>query len=99
MTFSVRISDKDANVDDLKEQIKKKKHPAFELFPADALDLWKVSIPDDKVMKTTHLCDLKPKQDPLRGVKRLDHLFPDTPDWRDEHIHVIVRPPGIVGVS
>lgn len=76
------------------------------IFHADTLDLWNVSIPDDKisipddkvsipdneVLITTHLCDLQPQQVSLQGVRILDKVSPSTLKWQAEHIHIIILP-------
>lgn len=98
--FSVRITDEDTNVDDLKHKIKEDKQVeqvAFRDISADTLELWNVSVPGNEVLKTNRLRDLRLKQGPLRGVKKLVNLFPDTP--RNDHLHIIVQLPHIAGAS
>lgn len=94
--FSVRISDEDSNVDDLKEKIKEKKRPAFDRIPADTLKLWNVSISPKKISET-HLRELTPPLESLDPLEQLSRLFPHTP--QKDHLHIIVQPPRTAGVS
>lgn len=90
--FSVRISDEDSNVDDLKEKIKEKKRAAFDHIPADTLKLWNVSI-SPKKFSEARLRELTPPLESLDSLEELSWLFPDTP--QKDHLHIIVQPPRV----
>ena len=93
--FTVQVLGTD-NVSILKKAIKEEKCPLFNHVTADTLDLWNVSVPVQELSET-HLHDLQPEHAPLVPVKRLGGLYPKAP--LEEHLHIIVRPPDIAGVS
>ncbi|KAE9392048.1 hypothetical protein BT96DRAFT_754297, partial [Gymnopus androsaceus JB14] len=93
--FTVQILETD-NVATLKEKIKEKNHTAFQHIDAHTLDLWNVSIPVEELSEP-HLHDLQPARAPLLPVKKLRGLFLNT--LPEEHLHIIVRPPGIAGLN
>jgi hypothetical protein len=81
--FSVKISSTESVIA-LKKAIKEKK-VALQHIDADALTLWKVSIPVDDVFE-----EKVKLQDKLLPVKRLSHLF-NQPD--DQDLHIVVQFP------
>jgi hypothetical protein len=85
--FLVKIL-KTATVGTLKKVIKEEKKVALQHVDADALSLWKVSIPVDRRIKEK----VKVKDEQvLLSVKRLSHLFENQPD--DQHLHIVVQFP------
>src|SRR3954469_6654849 len=89
--FKIRI-DKDLDVADLKDEIKKKKAPEFDNFAADKLTLWKVDIPyNDDAVKQLVLEEniVIKKMSPISKVGKYYHGDP-----ADECIHVVIEPPG-----
>ena len=77
----------------LKKCIKEENKPAFDHVPAKALDCWKVSISDIHNLPE-NISDVQGvKEGPLSPMKRLMSVFSDVP--KDEHIHIIVKPPTI----
>ncbi|KIL62834.1 hypothetical protein M378DRAFT_108009 [Amanita muscaria Koide BX008] len=73
-------------VADLRKEIKKEKTPALDDRPADALRLWKVSIPiDDNFHEKATIPDEKP----LLPVKKLSTVFPKPPVLK--HLHIMVK--------
>ena len=88
--FPIEIA-KSKTVGALRKAIKDEKRPAFDYVPADALLLWKVSIPvnrslDENLSKLDFV-----DEGSLLPVKRLSGVFSDQPE--DEHIHIVVRVP------
>jgi hypothetical protein len=90
--FSVKIASTEF-VDSLKDAIKAKKSPDFDAFPADNLDLYKVSIPiedfDAKLANARSPEQVKGAQE-LLPTTRLRNLFSSI---EEDHIHVILRRP------
>jgi hypothetical protein len=83
--FSVKIASTESVIA-LKKAIKDEKMVALQHIDADALTLWKVSIPvDDGFEEKVKL------QDELLPVKRLSRLFPNQPD--DQDLHIVVQFP------
>lgn len=91
---------KEMTVGDLKEKIRNKKHPRFEKFTADELNLWKVNIPLRSpgdpildVLKDDPMADIERA---LKGVKLTDPLCDIGECWQEpppkHNIHVIVKP-------
>ncbi|RHZ77226.1 hypothetical protein Glove_184g103 [Diversispora epigaea] len=95
--FSVKIKKKET-VDDLKEAIKKKKHPEFESFASDRLTLWKVNIPFNTPNDKQDALEKDPNVD-ISTVLEGDELSPmdyineyfDKPARK--HLHIIVELP------
>jgi hypothetical protein len=86
--FSVEIAN-NKPVSALRKAIKEEKQVALEHVDADALRLWKVSIPVDKDFEdSVNKLELKDEEE-LSPVKRLSIL--DEP--QDGHLHVVVRSP------
>jgi hypothetical protein len=94
------------NIGHLKDAIKAKKKPAFDHIPADALELWKVSVhcfdasrsaPEhwqvDVLAEDSAIRNISlDGVKPLPSVKRLSGLFEQDPI--DEHVHIVIgRPP------
>ncbi|KAM6494870.1 hypothetical protein JOM56_009493 [Amanita muscaria] len=73
-------------VADLRKEIKKEKTPALDDRPADALRLWKVSIPIDDIF---HEKATIPDEKPLLAVKKLSTVFTEAPVL--EHLHIMVK--------
>ena len=90
--FAIDI-DGTKKVSALKKAIKEKKKPVFDHVPADALEVFEVSIPDGDGLDA-ELKRFRPEdhRDHLLAspVKRLKDVFGDP---KDEHLHVIVAPP------
>jgi hypothetical protein len=92
--FNIKIPD-GAKVSDLKEAIMDKKKNTFQRIDADALHIFKVSLPDEDDL-LTKLQYFRPQHDPDNGVqhlvptKRLKAFFEDV---EDGHVHVIVNGP------
>ena len=85
--FTIEIANT-KNVSTLKDAIKEKKQPAFDHVPADALVLWKVSLPvDDKLEE--NFPDLA-GETPLSPVNKLSKVFSDVDDM---HLHIVVGRP------
>ena len=91
--FPIEIAES-KTVGALRKAIKDEKRPAFDYVPADALLLWKVSIPvnrslDENLSKLDFV-----DEGSLLPVKRLSGVFSDQPE--EEHLHIVVRapPPG-----
>ena len=80
----------------LKKAIKEEKTPQLDHLPADALTLWKVSIPVEEI--DTRLRYFQPRDDLDNGVYQLSpmdelsDIFQDKPPRK--HIHIVVQPPG-----
>ena len=74
----------------LKDLVKEEHKPALDHVPANALDLWQVSIPeeDDEGLKDFVLEDSKM----LRPMRKISSVFEGDP--LEYHIHIIVRVPG-----
>ena len=88
--FPIEIAER-KTVGALKDVIKDKKEHAFRHVDADALLLWKVSIPVNRSL-TENLSKLDFVDDgSLLPVKRLSGVFSDQPE--DEHLHIVVRVP------
>src|SRR4051812_7642429 len=86
--------DKDSDVADLKDEIKKKKSPKFDDIPADELTLWQVDISynDEDTVKQLALeeTDVIKKMSP---VSEIGEYFESAPTKK--HIHVVIEcPPG-----
>jgi hypothetical protein len=85
------------DVGTLKDYIKEKKKPQLDQLPANALKLWKVSIPIGEV--DTRLPAFQPVEDRSNGVLRLSpgddliDVFPDGPPRKQIHIIVQVSSP------
>ena len=90
--FPIEIAER-KTVGALKDAIKDKKEHAFQHVDADALLLWKVSIPVNRNL-TENLSKLDfADEGSLLPVKRLSGVFSD--QTKDEHLHIVVRlPPG-----
>jgi len=79
----------------LKKAIKEEKTPQLDHLPADALTLWKVSIPVEEI--DTRLRYFQPRDDLDNGVYQLSpmdelsDIFQDKPPRK--HIHIIVQVP------
>ena len=93
--FPVKIANTES-VGALKDAIKEKKKPIFNHVPADALDIFRVSIPVDEELDAA-LQSFRLEHDPQNGVhhlsvpvKRLKGVFGGP---IEEHIHVLVKRP------
>ncbi|GJJ75325.1 hypothetical protein EMPS_07683 [Entomortierella parvispora] len=91
--FKVRIVNKDADVDDLKDSIILKKPSAFEHIDANDLIIWRATIPVDKTSEkkckiTIDALENKTELDNPRT--RLSEIFPENPD---ESTYVVVERP------
>lgn len=82
------------NISVLKEVIKDKKKPIFDHVPADALKLFKDSLPvdDDLDAKLTRFRP-EDKGDRRRLSSAVERLRDAFGDATDNHLHVIVLPP------
>ena len=87
-TFTVEIPKNEA-IDILKDRIKEKKAPHFNHIAASDLDLWQVSFPIDDLHSNILPPTVGPK---MRPNRLLSDAFPSELD--NNHIHVVVRPPG-----
>ena len=87
--FPVKI-ERGESVGVLQELVKEKKKPTLDHVPADALDLWQVSIlqVDDEGLNDFVLDDSKM----LRSTREISSVFEGDP--LRGHIHIIVRVPG-----
>jgi len=75
----------------LREAIKDKKKNVFQHVDADALVLWKVSIPVDRNLKG-EINNLElPDEESLSPVEELSEIFSGVPIRK--HLHIIVRSP------
>src|SRR5271168_4915254 len=92
--FPVKVESTES-VGTLKDMIKKKKEPLFDLVPADTLVLWKVSIfsDDDGLQRRIEDLNLVEEQSLRRPAARLSKIFSDPVE--DEHVHILVRPPRV----
>ena len=88
--FTVKIGN-DESVSTLKEEIWKKKKPAFDHVPADTLVIWKVSIPIDDDLDPLDTLNLSEEQKLRRPATRLLKVFPHP--LEEELIHIIVQSP------
>ena len=77
-------------VADLKEAIKEKKHPGFKHVPADALDLWKVSIPLDGDFNK-HFAEINLVDE--NSMLPLEKLSAFSSELTEGNIHIIVKDP------
>jgi Crinkler effector protein N-terminal domain len=85
--FSVEISNTKP-ISALKDAIKDKQQLTLRDIEANALKLWKVSVPvDDNFTENVQELDLKDK-DSLSSVDRLSSCFSD--NLVDGHVHIIV---------
>ena len=81
------------DVGDLKEAIIQKKKSALGHLPADALDLWKVSVPfDDDFEQKLKVLDLNTER-PLLGRRKLDSLFSHKSARADDCLDIVVKVP------
>jgi hypothetical protein len=81
------------NVGDLNEAIKEKKKPALDHLPADALDLWKVSVPfDNEYEEKVKALDLNTER-PLSARRKLDSLFSHKSASADDCLDIVVKVP------
>jgi hypothetical protein len=81
------------DVGDLKKAIKEEKKPALDHLPADALDLWKVSVPfDDDFEEKVKALDLSTER-PLSGRRKLDSLFSHKSARPDDCLDIVVKVP------
>jgi len=81
----------DKDVGDLKKAIKEEKKNAFEHVDADALDLWKISVPfDEDFEQIVNALDLN-TQRPLPGRRKLASLF--SQKSADDCLDVVVKVP------
>ncbi len=88
--FTVEI-ERTASVGALNDAIKDKMRPAFDHIPADALILWKVSVPvDDDFEENLAKLNLDSKHS-LWPVVKLSSLFADQPV--DDHLNIVVKAP------
>jgi Crinkler effector protein N-terminal domain len=88
--FPVKIA-RSETVGGLKDAIKDKKKHAFDGVDADRLDLWKVSIPDDRSLKE-NISKLKfDDEQSLSPMKELLEVFSESPARK--HLHIVVRAP------
>lgn len=93
--FKVTI-DKNNDISDLKEVIRKKRKYTFANVDANDLKLWKVSVPMSKKAKFKQLNE-STVEDVLDGVKikdatvEVEEVFGDSPVKK--HIHVIIEQP------
>jgi Crinkler effector protein N-terminal domain len=78
----------------LKDAIWDKKQHTFQHVEADALVLWKVSLPDNQDLDT--LGDL-PEKESLSPVHGLSEVFPDKPETG--YIHIVVKGPSIGAIE
>ena len=74
----------------LKELVKEKKRPTLDHLPADALDLWQASVPEegDVGLRGFVLEDSKK----LRSTWEVGSVFEGDPPKR--HVHIMVKVPG-----
>ena len=88
--FPIEIAES-KTVGALRKVIKDEKEHAFQHVDADALLLWKVSIPVNRNL-TEHLSKFDfVDEGSLFPVKRLSGVFSVPPE--DEHLHIVVRVP------
>src|SRR5258708_3115374 len=88
--FPIEIAES-KTVGGLKKAIKEEKKPEFDHVAADSLDLWKVSIPDDRNLKENiGKLDFDDEQ-PLSPMAKLSKVFADAPE--EMHLHIVVRVP------
>ena len=76
-------------VGDLKKAIKAEKAPEFDIFSADKLRLWKVTIPGDQDDQLRNL--ILQDSDELLAINDIGDYWPTSPPKK--HIHVIVKLP------
>ncbi|GBB99322.1 hypothetical protein RclHR1_03490004 [Rhizophagus clarus] len=94
--FKIGI-DKNKSVNELKKEIKKKKHNNFVNLSADELQLWKVDIPFEKpneklnILNTQFYTSIKEELEgeELDGTKKISEYFPDK--LMNEHINIIIQ--------
>jgi hypothetical protein len=88
--FSIEIGES-KTIGALRKAIKDEKEHAFQHVDADALLLWKVSIPVNRSLhENLSKLDFVDKGS-LLPVKRLSGVFSD--QLEDEHLHIVVRVP------
>ena len=80
----------DNTVRTLKDSMKYKKNIIFKHVDADSLLLWKVSIPIDRLKKTTGDLELK-DDDILMPDVKLSDIFSGQPN--PDHLHIVVKDP------
>ena len=91
--FTVEIAN-NKTVSILRKLIKDEKKPAFDHVPADALVLWKVSIPLNESFKNNlSKLDLVEKR-PLLPEQELVEIFTGPPPAK-KHVHIVVKAPPI----
>jgi len=85
--FTVKTSDEDKNVYDLKDRIKVVVGPRLSHVSALDLELWQV----DFALDDGKLTEFAPDGQSMRATRTLD-MFNDR---REDHVHVIVKLPGM----
>ena len=88
-TVEVRKPDWNRNIDRLKELIKTKMRPGLDHLPASTLRLWKVDFSLDDPKLQNFVCDDKTQLKPIVKLKKTFN------DGDEEHIHVIIKLPGM----
>ena len=85
-----------SRVSHLKGAIKEDQHPNFSNIPADALDLWQVSIPFDgdfdERFERLKLVD-KSRLSPMTKLSNLSSQL------AEEHLHIVVKAPPFGGIT
>ncbi len=89
----VKIS-RTASVAALRRAIKKEKHRYLAETEADALELWKVTVPDDEPPEQTLSRLTAVDELPLPSLSVLSDIFPDLPTPLKIHIRVRISPSG-----
>jgi hypothetical protein len=79
----------------LKDAIKEKKQHTFQHVDADALVLWRVSVPDNQDLVET-LGDLVDEES-LSPVHGLSKVFSNRP--KEEYLHIVVKGPSIEAIE
>ena len=86
--FEVKIDGRET-ISALKDVIKEKQKPAFDLLPASRLRLWKVDIPIPEG-ETPQIPELN-NNSKLGPAMKINRVFPVRP--QEGHIHIIIRIP------
>ncbi|ORZ18265.1 hypothetical protein BCR41DRAFT_44323 [Lobosporangium transversale] len=87
--FEVQL-DADDSIAALKKAIKKEKEPEFDYIPADKLNLFHVSVPDEGA--TINLANIESKELLTRATSKISKIFGTSP-LPEETINVIIQRP------
>ena len=84
--FTVKIDDH-VNIYTLKDAIRSQMNPRLDYIAATQLDIWQAKISPKDAKFVCH-------GQVLRANRRLADIFEHNDEYKDNHVHVIVRPRG-----